>query len=270
MRYSNLHTHSIYSDGVNTLEEIVKEAISLDFVSIGFSDHSQTDFYHPSAMRKRGLGAYIRDIDRLKEKYLGQIEIYAGIEYEGRSCYEHPEIFDYLIGDCHFVPDENGAFHEVDHTKESQKKDIDEFFHGEALSYAKSYFEFYYECQKKHRPDVLGHFDLLKIFGQMPQDDKRYQSLALECLHECIKLCPVVELNTGGVARGFCDTPYPSDFVLSEVLRSKGQVVLSSDCHDIQFLKFHFDEESKHLKELGFKSIVQLRGGHFEEVALEE
>ena len=40
MRFSNLHTHSTFSDGKNTPEEIVLSAIEKNFLSIGFSDHS--------------------------------------------------------------------------------------------------------------------------------------------------------------------------------------------------------------------------------------
>ena len=42
MRFSNLHQHTTFSDGVHTMEEVVQEAIRRDFVSIGFSDHSFT------------------------------------------------------------------------------------------------------------------------------------------------------------------------------------------------------------------------------------
>ena len=42
MRYSNLHTHSTYSDGKYSLEENVLSAIEKQMRSIGFSDHSFT------------------------------------------------------------------------------------------------------------------------------------------------------------------------------------------------------------------------------------
>ena len=40
----NLHTHSLFCDGKNSLEEMVKEAITQDFTSIGFSSHAYTAF----------------------------------------------------------------------------------------------------------------------------------------------------------------------------------------------------------------------------------
>ena len=37
---SNYHTHTVFSDGANTPEEMVLAAIDLGLESIGFSDHS--------------------------------------------------------------------------------------------------------------------------------------------------------------------------------------------------------------------------------------
>ena len=44
MRYSNLHTHTTYSDGQHSIEENILSAIAKNMVSLGFSDHSCTDF----------------------------------------------------------------------------------------------------------------------------------------------------------------------------------------------------------------------------------
>ena len=42
MRYSNLQTHSVFSDGKHSLEENVRSAIEKGMCSLGFSDHSFT------------------------------------------------------------------------------------------------------------------------------------------------------------------------------------------------------------------------------------
>ena len=40
----NLHTHTTYADGKDTLEELVREAIKRDFGGIGFSEYSYMEF----------------------------------------------------------------------------------------------------------------------------------------------------------------------------------------------------------------------------------
>ena len=42
MRYSNFHQHTTFSDGADTPEEMIEKAKELGFVSLGFSDHSET------------------------------------------------------------------------------------------------------------------------------------------------------------------------------------------------------------------------------------
>ena len=41
---TNYHTHTNFSDGNNTAEEVVLSAIEKGFNAIGFSDHGYTDF----------------------------------------------------------------------------------------------------------------------------------------------------------------------------------------------------------------------------------
>ena len=41
---SNFHTHSVFCDGDNTLEEIATSAIEKGFTALGFSGHGFTPF----------------------------------------------------------------------------------------------------------------------------------------------------------------------------------------------------------------------------------
>ena len=42
MRFSNLHTHTLYSDGKGTVRENIESAIKKNMISLGFSDHAYT------------------------------------------------------------------------------------------------------------------------------------------------------------------------------------------------------------------------------------
>ena len=42
MRYSNLHTHTSFSDGKADMDAFIREAQEKNMLSIGFSDHSYT------------------------------------------------------------------------------------------------------------------------------------------------------------------------------------------------------------------------------------
>ena len=99
MRYSNLHTHTIFSDGRYTPEENVLEAVKRNMTSIGFSDHSYTDFDLRFGIRPQNTAAYVREIRRLQKKYKDELEIYLGIELDGFSKLENRELYDYIFID---------------------------------------------------------------------------------------------------------------------------------------------------------------------------
>ena len=69
MRYSNLHTHSVFSDGKHSLEENVRSAIEKGMCSLGFSDHSFTPCDTSYCMDLTRYAACRQEIDRLKAAY---------------------------------------------------------------------------------------------------------------------------------------------------------------------------------------------------------
>ena len=73
MKLQDLHNHTTYSyDGLNTPEEIIKNAISKGIDVIGISDHQF------SIGNK--LSSYIEEINFLKEKYKNEIKVLCGLE----------------------------------------------------------------------------------------------------------------------------------------------------------------------------------------------
>ena len=69
MQLYNLHTHSIFSDGKSTPEEVVVEAINQGLEILGFSDHSPVPFENSFAIKDNEIQNYINTIKSLKEKY---------------------------------------------------------------------------------------------------------------------------------------------------------------------------------------------------------
>ena len=65
-------------------------------------------------------------------------------------------------------------------------------------------------------------------------------------------------MNTGAMARGYLDTPYPAPFLLREWKNWGGEVIVNSDCHDMRFLTFGFEEAEALLLSLGYDHAVRL------------
>ena len=82
MQLFNLHTHTNFSDGKSTAEEVVQEAIRQGLKILGFSDHSPVPFENSFAIKNDEVQNYIDTINSLKEKYKDQIKIYCSMEMD--------------------------------------------------------------------------------------------------------------------------------------------------------------------------------------------
>ena len=269
MRCSDLHTHTVFSDGIHTMENMVRSAVERGFVSVGISDHSYTPFDLRYCIRQERLPEYHAQLHRLKERYASRIEVYAGLEYDGWSELADRHLYDYLIGDCHYIKVGDSYF-SVDHAPQEQRQTIVEWFGGNPLAYCRAYFDTYVERTCLHRPDVLGHFDLAAKFGFMDEDDPAYRRMAADALLACLEVTPIVELNTGAMARGLRKMPYPHLFLLREIRQHGGRITLSSDAHCRENIGFGFADASALLCQAGFRSVAVLHRGVFEDVGIAE
>ena len=267
MIYSNLHTHTTYSDGKNTVRENIESAIEKGMVSIGFSDHSYTDFDLSYCIKKENIEKYISEVRSLAREYADRLEVCLGLELDGYSSPYDRELFDYVIGDCHYVPTSDGR-KSVDHCEEGFVEIASKYFGGDYTAFAKKYYETYAETVPLLRPDVLGHFDLITKFGYIDQDSPAYRRASLEALVASLEVCPIVEVNTGAIARGLRREPYPAPFLLKEIRERGGVLTLSSDSHNKNNLIFFFDECAELLKANGFRSIAVFKNGKFEEYGI--
>ena len=81
---SNVHTHTRYSDGRDSAEEMVQAALRLGFHTLGFSEHGPAD-YDGAAMPADRAEEYRAEIARLKRAYAGQIDLLLGVEHDWLS-----------------------------------------------------------------------------------------------------------------------------------------------------------------------------------------
>ena len=70
----------------------------------------------------------------------------------------------------------------------------------------------------------------------------------------------LLEINTGGMARGYRDAPYPALFLLREWRSMGGQIILTSDSHSTDTLLYGYDDAEALAKAAGFDRTVLLTG----------
>ena len=268
MRHSNIHTHTTFSDGKNTAEEMVQKALELSFVSLGFSEHSESAFDPGYSAVKEDYPRYRKEVARLKEKYEGQIELFCGIEQEFYSD-EVSDEFEYTIGSVHYIRVKDEYF-PMDASLEGQQKFIQGYGKGDPMEMAKRYFDTVVENCQKRKFEVQGHFDLIQKYGLFDGAGEEYQAIALAAVDEVLKNVPFLEINCGAIGRGYRKTPYPDEFILKHLQKKGAKLVLNGDSHSVDTLDTHFAQSVEDLKRIGFSSLWQLRKTGFVEVPIKE
>lgn len=254
-RYSNYHTHTTFCDGNNTPEEMVLAAIEAGCPSLGFSGHSYTPFDPGYCMMPEDLPAYRDEILRLREKYRNKIRILLGLELDYFS--EKPkEDFDYIIGSVHYVK-KNGEYLSVDHSMDTQIRQVEEYYGGDFYAFAEDYYTLVADVKRKTGCDIVGHFDLVTKFHEtkplFDEKNPRYRTAAERALKVLLDQGALLEINTGAISRGYRTTPYPAAFLLEEMGRRGAKAVLSADCHSTGGICCAFEKAAELAERCGVK-----------------
>lgn len=257
---SNLHTHSDYSDGRKTVEENIISAVNCGFISVGISDHSYCA-HDPATMKQGKEREYASLVRELAEKYKGKIDVFTGLELDSFSVCER-ELYDYIIGSVHFVK-LDGEYLPVDWSKDHQQEIIHKYCGGDAMKFVREYYDELERHISACRPDIVGHFDLFTKFSYIDTSSEEYRQLTLDALHRVAEHCNRFEVNTGAMARGYRQDPYPADFILDEMYRMGATVTVSSDCHDGVSLDYAFDDALARIRRAGFETIDRFDGSVF-------
>lgn len=273
MKFSNFHTHCFFCDGQGTPEDYVKKALELNFSAIGFSSHAPVALPSSWNMKKERLREYIHTINRLKEKYKNEIEIYCGLEVDyipeitGPRSKEISDLnLDYVLGSVHYIKNEvTGEYLTVDGSPEDYRRIIKEFFNGNAQNFIRAYYTLIRNMIKEHRPDIVGHLDLIKKNNKdniyFSEEVKTYQDEVIETLKAIKEADCILEINTGGISRGYMTFPYPSYWIL-RLCREMGiNLTLNADAHSAENLNTYFKECVEVLKEIGYEKLYTLEKG---------
>ena len=233
MSLYDLHTHTTYSDGESTPEEMVQRAIEMGLTKIGFSDHSYTAFEDYYCLTPRSTEEYKSEINALKEKYKGRIEILCGIEQDYYTDLE-PTGFDYIIGSVHFVKIQN-EYIAVDDTEEILANAADKYFGGDIYSLIELYYETVADVVNKTGADIIGHLDLITKFNEggrmFDESHPRYVKAYKSAVDKLINYNKPFEINSGAISRGYRTAPYPSKEIIDYIKSKGGTLIHSSDSH---------------------------------------
>ncbi len=246
-RLVDYHTHTNFSDGKGTIDEMVHVAIKKGLFELGFSDHFCAKNVN-WAMADEDVQVYVNQVIEAQKKYQDKITIKLGLEMDylpgkeketARTIESIP--LDYVIGSVHFIGDWN---FDTDKSLYGKWTNDELYF---------TYFGLIQDLAKSKLFDVIGHLDIIKKFNVYPESDLTH--LFENTIRIIAEAGCVVELNTGGLDRPCADFT-PSKNLLNLCFKHNVKVTLSSDAHKPSQIARHYDTAIRLLKEIGYDSIV--------------
>ena len=260
-----VHTHADLCDGKNSLREMAAAAYDAGVRYYGVSCHSHTPIpIDEGCVLPADMTAYRRAVLDLRAEYAGRMEILLGLEWDSQSDVA-PEGFDYWIGSAHYQKGSNGKYYCADWGEEQFLRCREELCGGDPIAVTEGYFREVGRIALM-KPTILGHFDLItKHNGAgllFDEDHPRYIKAALEALHCADPEATLLEINTGGMARGYRTRPYPALFILREWRAMGGRVILTSDAHNADKILYGYADSVKLARTAGFEkaSILTMDG----------
>lgn len=263
----NLHTHTLYCDGKNSTEEMIQAAIERGFDSIGISTHGPVPFASDWNIQKENTEAYIEEVNSLKEKYKNEIKVYLGMEMDyipGTGFDEEVKALinrlDYYIGSVHYLGRLNdGTMWTIDYNMEELSRGINESYNGNIRYAVEAYYNLVAEMAINYEPPIIGHIDLIKKLNRnnilFDENEVWYRQCIERCLNIIRYTSSAIEINTGGMARGYTEEQYPSTFILKFIEEKNIPVIINSDAHTPDGINFKLSEMYELIRELGIKSI---------------
>ena len=264
-----VHNHSTWSDGKNTPDEMAKTAFDKGIESFGFSEHAISPFDPGCAnITQESQQKYFSDIRRLQEQYKGVMDIFLGLEIESVTPYISDEL-DYMIGSVHMI-ESGGNYYHLDSSVEKYKRAIHDL--GSIEQVLKIYYETAINAATTLSPDIFGHFDIYKKLNKggifFDVTSSSYQEKALDALDAVIDTETIIEVNTGGISRGYITEPYPAPFLLKRVKERNAPIIITSDAHRAENIDFGYKDTRKMLLEIGFTNQMKLTADGFISVPL--
>ncbi|NLW44323.1 MAG: histidinol-phosphatase HisJ family protein [Syntrophomonadaceae bacterium] len=208
--------HGEYEYSLAWIEEYLRRAQAQNLSQIGFSDH---DWFEDRIEVELIKGVAARpEFDGLMVR--------VGIEVDYKPERE-PEIrrilaqkpYDFAIGSVHHLGE--WMFDHPDYKDGFLEREIEEIY--------QVYYSLVERAVKSNLFDIVGHLDLIKVWGVKPTT--RQENYFLKpLLHVMRKAGTVVEINTGGLRKPVREM-YPSEVLLRDLFAHNIPITFGSDAH---------------------------------------
>jgi histidinol-phosphatase (PHP family) len=269
---ADLHIHTHYSHGLNSVEEMHRAGRARNLSIMGFTEHSPRPpaYVYPREYRDRlqkGMARYVREVLELKDGG-GTPAVLFGMEVdwfeEDRDFVRQAaraHAFDYLLGSVHFLGrwgfDASAADWEV--LSEQER----------GVRYA-AYFATLGEMARSRLFQIAAHPDVIKLFSiesfrsWLGREDSR--ALVGEALRAMRDAGMAMEVSSAGLRKP-CAEIYPGPVVMRLAADIGLPVSFASDAHAADQVGFAFAELARYAASFGYRSSLVFIGEERRELA---
>ncbi|UYP47482.1 phosphatase YcdX [Candidatus Lokiarchaeum ossiferum] len=266
MKFWDNHTHNyLCNHAKGTVEEYVISAIEKNLCEIGLSDHfpmhliSKEANVEQWAMRMEQFPKYIASCQQVQKKYQDKIivKVASEVDFTPKSFSNYKialepflDDLDYIIGSVHVIDIDGVGERAVDSPDSfSLMEEV-----GSNIIY-KKYYETNIKMVKTGFYNIVGHCDLPKKFGILPNEEIwEYTLKFLDAVEESDM---AIEINHAGFCKPVA-TQYPDDKIIHEVINRNIPITFGSDAHESRYVGYGFEETYNKLMKYCKKQTSQL------------
>lgn len=243
---------------IEWLKKYVETAKMKGIQDLGFSEHA----YRFKQTKDILLNPWIKerqteDIEEyveliLKAKELGlpvklgiELDFIPGKEKETQK-FLSPYPWDYVIGSVHWIGD--WGF-DLDQMKEKWND-------RSIIKVYEEYFNILKQLLSSKQFDILGHIDVIKVFGHKPEkaEEAQLEELYDEIIQFIKESNITVEMSTAGLRKPVGEL-YPSRSLMEKLAREKIPMMINSDAHRPEDVGRGYEEGIEYLKSFGINEI---------------
>ncbi len=265
--FFSYHTHTEFCDGRATASEMAATAYEKGYTYLGFSSHAPFPFASGWLMSWENLKPYAENIRKLQKEWKSRgLIIFLGLEIDFIQGIVKPDDPpydtikpDFRLGSVHFLQGLSEDEFTVDEPADLFERHMAEAVRGDASLIWKQYYRNMAAMVESGGFDIISHFDLVKKNNRkgrwFDEESPSYLDAAFSVVDRAAELDMIAEINTGGMARGSTDSPYPSAPILKRMHTKGLRLTLGDDAHSPEHLGDYRIAAVEAARNVGYKSL---------------
>lgn len=269
---TDLHLHTLYSHGKNSLFEIHAAAQKKGLQLIGFTEHSPRplgyDYTHEYREQlQRHFNDYIREVSKLRDnsENAASCKVLLGLEMDWipaeedfvrKACGAYA--YDYLIGSVHFLGHWGFDDERVPWEKASE---------AQIFSWYEEYFITWLSMLNTGLFQIAAHPDLIKIFSVQKFHKWLEKKTSRELIQKGLLILKeanmAMEISSAGLRKP-CAEIYPCSVIMRMASEMNLNITFASDAHNIDDVGYAFGQLEAYAKKHGFRKQALYKQGQIE------